>query len=151
MGYFPLKLSINNLSIFSTFFKFCFLIFTMLCWFLPSNNAKQPELYIHLLPPSPPSSLSFQVIIEHGYTAISQQLSILHLIAYICTDAAFSIHPTLSLPYCIHKSLHPCLHSFPANKFNNTFLYIPYTCKNILYLFFSFWLTSHGHWNLNFI
>ena len=40
------------------------------------------------------------------YTAISHQLFILHLIyADIYIYATFSIHPTLSLPYCVHKSV----------------------------------------------
>ena len=53
-----------------------------------------------------------------------------------CThvDAAFSIHPTLSLPRCpLVSSLHLCLHSFPANMFINTIL--PHsTCVHATFL-----------------
>ena len=62
---------------------FCFLVFTVLCWFLPCTN--QPELYICLLPLEPPShppshpSRSSQSVRLGSlcYTATSHQLSIL--------------------------------------------------------------------------
>ena len=121
MGYFPLKLGVNNLSIFSTYVFILFFNFYNVV-LVSAIQQCEAAIIIHPSPPSFPSPHPiFPVITEHCYTAISHQLSILHLIVYICIDATFSIHPTLSLPSCIHKSLHLCLHSFPANKFTNTF------------------------------
>ena len=70
------------------------------------------------------------------YTAASHQLFILHVIVYIC-HSVFSICLLLP-PYLQVHSLHLCLHSFPANRFINTIVQIPYIFINIQYLFFSF-------------
>ena len=50
-------------------------------------------------------------------------------------------YPSPSLCPQVHSL---CLHlySCPAPKFFRTFFLIPYICFSILYLFFSFWITS---------
>ena len=63
---------------------------------------------------------------------------------YACFNAILPNHPTLSLSHRVPKSvLYTCV-SFAVShtglslpSFN-----IPYTCVNILYWYFSFWLTS---------
>ena len=49
------------------FFLVCSLIFTILCWFLPYNNANEPQVYTYclpLMPPSPAPIPPFEVITE---------------------------------------------------------------------------------------
>ena len=63
---------------------------------------------------------------------------------WICFSATLSVHPTLSFPCCVCKSvLYVCI-SIAALQIDSSilFFYIPYICINIQCLFFSFWLTS---------
>ena len=59
-------------------------------------------------------------------------------------NVTFSVHPMVSFPCCVHKSVfYIWLYSFSANRFITTiFFNIPYFWVNIQYLFFCFWLTS---------
>ena len=73
--------------------------------------------YIHMtsswtsLPCPPPPSRSSQSRTSPCYVAISYQLSILHMVVYICQG--YFLHcPTLSLPHCIHKSVSASVSSF---------------------------------------
>ena len=57
---------------------------------------------------------------------------------------SLSTHPTLSLFYCVHKSvLYVCV-SIAAPQIGSSMpsFLIPYACANIQYLSLSFWLTS---------
>ena len=69
------------------------------------------------------------------HTADSHWLSILHMVMYF--NAALPVRPTLSFPYCVHKSvLYVCV-SVTALQIGSSApsLYIPYICVNIQYLF----------------
>ena len=88
-----------------------------------------------------------QVITEHQtgipcYRATSHQRSILHLIVYKCwcyfLHSSHSLPPRLCPQVC---SLHLYLHSFPIDRFIDT-IFLDSICVNVVYLFFSFWLTS---------
>ena len=66
-----------------------------------------------------------------SYIANSHWLSILHMVIYF--NAALPVHPTLSFPYCVHKSvLYVCVLQVGSSVPS---LYIPYICVNIQYLF----------------
>ena len=75
-------------------------------------------IIIYIWPPSwtslpcpPPPSRSSQSRTSPCYVAISYQLSILHMVVYICQG--YFLHcPTLSLPHCIHKSVSASMSSF---------------------------------------
>ena len=110
---------------FSSIFLFKLKFFsTMLCWFLPNNNkighnyTFVPSTTPHPIPPGPQSAR----LASLSYTITSHQIAILQPIVYIC-DATFSIHPTFSFLYRVHKFIlyiHISIHSFPANRFIDT-------------------------------
>ena len=113
--------------------------FTMLCQFLLYNKVNQLYVYIHphipallrLLPilPIPP----LQVVTEHradradlpSDAAASHQLSILHLVVYICqcyclTSSKFTLPP----PRVLKSILYVCIFIPPAPRFfRTTFLF----------------------------
>ena len=75
----------------------------MLCWFLPNINMNQPHQYVSLFPPE---ALS-QVVTEHRvwapcHTRNSHWPSILHMVT--CMFQCWSLHPTPSFPYRVHKN-----------------------------------------------
>ena len=125
--------------------------FTMPCQFLLYNKVNQPYAYIYphipsllSLPPTPSShpSKSSQIteLISLCYAVASHQLSILHLVVYICQcyspfAPAFpsSPVPVSSSPFSTSASLFlPCHQVHQCH-----FFYIPYICISIWYLFFS--------------
>ena len=125
--------------------------FTMLCQFLLYNKVNRLYAYIypHILPPcilppslSHPSRWSQSTeLISLCYTAASHQLSILHLVVYICQcysliSSQFTLPlPVSSSPFSTSVSL---FLSCPQVDQNLFFFWIPYICVSILYLFFSF-------------
>ena len=87
----------------------------MFCWFLLYNNVSQPQAYIYALPLEPPpqpftatypSRLSKSTRLNTlCYTA--QKLLIRCFTGgNVGFSDTFSIHPTLSFPHCVHKSVH---------------------------------------------
>ena len=68
-----------------------------------------------------------------------------------CVDATFSIHPTLSLPHCVHKPI-LCLHlhllSFPVSKFISITFSRFHIYVLIYYICFSLsdWLNYNRFW-----
>ena len=95
--------------------------FTMVCQFLLYNNVNQLYIYIyphissllHLLPPSlsHPSRWSQSTeLISLCYVAASHQLSILHLVVYICLCHSFtSSQLTLPPPRVLKSILYVCV------------------------------------------
>ena len=82
--------------------------FTILCWFLPYNNANQSYIYISppcwaSLPSPYPTHLGYHR--EPGWApcVIQQFPTVLHMIVYICQCYLLnSSHP--NFPHCVHKS-----------------------------------------------
>ena len=125
--------------------------FTMLCQFLLYNKVNQLYVYIYphipslcaSLPPSlsHPSRWSQSTkLISLCYAAASHQLSVLHLVVYICpchslTSSQLTLLTRHFLKYillvCVFIPVLPLGSSEP-------FLQIPYICVSIWYLFFSF-------------
>ena len=84
---------------------------TILCWPLPHVCRNQPQVYICPVPPESlshfhPSRLSQSPGLSSlFYRANSPRLSVLHMECIYC-HVILSIHPTLSFPHCVHKSVH---------------------------------------------
>ena len=86
----------------------------MLCWFLPSNNSNQPEIYTCPLSlerpsfslPYPAPSCSHRVL--DWALRVTRQLppnSLFSVWYFICFSAVLAIRRTLSLLLCVHKSV----------------------------------------------
>ena len=95
--------------------------FTVVCQFLLYNKVNQLYIYIYphipsllCLPPTLPIP-PLQVVTEHGadllcYAAASHQLSILHLVAYICPCHSLnSSQLTLPPPLVLKSILYVCI------------------------------------------
>ena len=111
------------------------------------------------IPISPPSCTSLPPSLSHPsrwsqstelislfYVAASQQLSILHLVVYICQSYSLtSSKLTLPPPHVPKSNLYVCVFT-PAPRHIRTFFFSfldsIYICVSIQYLFFSFGLTS---------
>ena len=125
--------------------------FTMVCQFLLYNKVNQLYIYIcsHISPRvSLPSSLSHPSrwsqsteLISLCYAAASRQLSILHLVVYVCPcHYLTSSQLTLPPPRVIKSILYVCIF-IPVLPLGSSELFsfqIPYICVSIRYLFFSF-------------
>ena len=117
----------------------CFLVFFFLNWkkialqccigffhkiiIISHNYTYIPSLVcLPLLLPSHPFGLSQSMKLGSlCYTATSH-LSISHMIVHICQCYfLYSYHSLLPLLFPQVCSLHLCLHSFPANRFNTNF------------------------------
>ena len=95
--------------------------FTMVCYFLLYNKANQ--LYIYIYPISPPSCVSHPPSLPHPskwsqstkliclcYAAASHQLSVLHLVVYICPcQSLTSSQLTLPTPHVLKSILYVCV------------------------------------------
>ena len=92
-----------------------------LCWFLLYNKVNQLYIYIH--PHYPPSCISLPPSLSHPsrrsqstqlislcYAAASHQLSILHLVVYICQcHSVTSSQLTLPSPHVLKSILYICV------------------------------------------
>ena len=124
--------------------------FTMMCQFLLYN---ENQLYVYIyplplrflshLPPSHPSRSSQSTELNSPYyTAASHQLSMLHMVLYICPRYSLnSSHPPHHPPYPQVHSLRLCLKQFHLQIVSpGPFLEILHICMNIPYSVFSFGL-----------
>ena len=86
------------------------------------------------------------------YVATSHQLSILHMIVYICWCYFLYLSHYLLTPLCAQVySLHLCFHSFLVNNFIGT-IFLDSICVHLYTIFvFSFWLTSFSITDSRFI
>ena len=125
--------------------------FTMLCQFLLYNKVNQPYVYMYphilslllSLPPSQshPSRWSQSMeLVFLCYASASHQLSILHLVVYICQCYSLtSSQLPLPPPSALKAVLYVCIY-IPALPLDSSVALseIPYICVSIWYLFFSF-------------
>jgi len=130
------------------FFAFQFL---QCCFGFCHTTTRISHTYIHTssilsLPafsPSHPSKSSQSTRLGSlCYTAISPQLSTLHMIVYIYW--CYFLHSSYSLSPLLYPqvhSLHLHLHPFPANRFINP-IFPDFIYAFIYYIFFLLWLTS---------
>ena len=126
--------------------------FTLLCQLLLYNNVNQLYMYIYphipsllRLPPTLPIP-PLQVVTKHElislcYAGASHQLSILHLVVYICPcHSLTSFQLTLTPPH-VKSILYVCIFIpvLPLGSSEPLFFFqIPYICVSLQYLFFSF-------------
>ena len=122
--------------------------FTVLCQFLLYNKVNQ--LYVYILPISPPSEASLPHSLSHFsrssqgtelislcYAATSHQLSILHLVVYICQCCSVTTSQPPLLPLCPQVcSLRLRLYSCPDTRFISTiFLDSIYLHQHTVFVF----------------
>ena len=111
-----------------------------------TQQCKSAIIYIYLLPLEPPShpSRSSQSTRLNSpyYIAISHQLFYSWWCVY--ADDTLSIHPTLSFPHCVQKSI-LYLHSFPSNRYINT-IFSRFHIYALMYCIFLFltYFTLHN-------
>ena len=103
----------------------------MLCWFLLYNSSNQPQAYKYPVPLGPPSHAALHPIpLGHHRAELSSlccaaascQLSILHMVMYMC-GASFSLnssHPLLPLLCQQVCSQCLCLYACPTDRFIGT-------------------------------
>ena len=108
----------------------------------PSSCASLPRSLSH------PSRWSQSTeLISLGYAAASHQLSVIHLVVYICQCYSFISSQLTLPPPCVLKSMLYLCVFIPVLPLGSSepfsFLQIPHICVSIRYLFFSFRLTSH--------
>ena len=116
--------------------------FTILCWFLPYINMRQPQVYIHPLPLGPPCQLPPHPALLRCHGALGwapcvtqpiHWLSSLHVVMYV--SMLLSIRLILSLTLCPRVcSLYLHLHWCPANRFISTIFIDSIYMLNIQYL-----------------
>ena len=106
--------------------------------------------YIHCFLSPPPSPTSFTLRSLEStepsslwYTDTSCELSVLHMLMYICWCCSVKSCRTL-LPHCVHKSILYIHISIPVLEIISSvpFFYIPYICTNVWCVFSSFCHTS---------
>ena len=123
---------------FSPFFSFLFFklqddCITMLYWFLPYKNRNQSKLFINIYslflePPFP--------ILSHFFKQSHRATWLLYSrfpLTVCFTHTTFSVFPTLSFFYCVHKSiLYVCV-SIPSLQIGSSVLFfqIPHQCINM--------------------
>ena len=150
MGICSLHLIILDNFFYSSLLEYNY--FTILCQFLLYNKVNQPYAYIYphipsllnlppILPIPPLQVVANTKLISPCYDAASHQLTILHLVVYICRcyshfAPASPSHPVSSSPFSMSTSLFlPC---HQVHQYHFFFFQIPYICVSIRYLFFSF-------------
>ena len=157
-----IKVTINYFFLTSLLEYNCF---TMVCQFLLYNKVNQLYIYIYI-PISPLSCVSLPPSLSHPsrwtqstqliclcYEAASHQLAILHLVVYISPcHSLTSSQLTLPPPRVLKSILYICVY-IPVLPLGSSepfffqipyiysiyiYIYIPYICVSIWYLFFSF-------------
>ena len=125
----------------------------MVCYFLLYNKVNQLYIYIYphissllcLPPPTlpiPPLWSQSTELISRCYVTASHQLSILHLIVYICPYIHYHSHfvpayPSPSPCPQVHSIVGLHLYSCLAPRFFITFFFfqIPYICQHTVFIF----------------
>ena len=123
----------------------------MLCQFLLYNKVNQHTCTY--IPISPPSCVSLPPSVSHTsrwsqsteltslcYTAVSHQLSILHLVVYICPCHSLTSSQLTPFPSSCPQvhSLCLCLYSCPAPRcFRTVFFFLDsiYMCQHTVFVF----------------
>ena len=131
-----------NYFICMLFFLLGYSCFTVLFWFFLYNKVNLLYVYIYLFPLGPsshsPQSHPSRSPQRLSYTAGSHQLSVLHMVMYLCQSPSPSSSEGPSPTLCPHVCfLYLCLSSWPAERFICAFFQIPHIHINI-YLLFSF-------------
>ena len=116
------------------------------------KESDMTERLNHHLLLKPPSRLPSHTTPLGCHRTLSWALHIIHstfvLAIYLTCGNVYvwmllSVCPTLSFPRCVHRSvLYVCTSTATLHQFISTIFLDPYIYTNILYLFFSFRLTS---------